>query len=184
MEPYRTRKVRILNGAHTTLVPVGYLYGIEKVRESLEDDVVGTYLKDAIFNEICPTLDLPEAELNQFANDVLDRFRNPYLEHALMSISLNSISKFKTRVLPSVIEFIKRKEALPERLLFSLASLITFYSGKRGDEAITLKDDQSVLDFFSKNWMAVNASELTVEDFVNTVLSNTDFWGEDPSRNH
>ena len=179
MEPYRTRKVRILNGAHTTLVPVGYLYGIEKVRESLEDDVVGTYLKEAIFNEICPTLDLPEAELNQFANDVLDRFRNPYLEHALMSISLNSISKFKTRVLPSVIEFIKRKEALPKRLLFSLASLITFYSGKRGDESIALKDDQSVLDFFSKNWMAVNASELTSEDLVNAVLSNTDFWGED-----
>jgi tagaturonate reductase len=96
-----------------------------------------------------------------------------------MSISLNSISKFKTRVLPSVIEFIKRKETLPERLLFSLASLIIFYSGKREDEAIALKDDQSVLDFFSKNWMAVNASELTVEDFVNTVLSNTDFWGED-----
>ncbi|MGB2116709.1 MAG: tagaturonate reductase [Flavobacteriaceae bacterium] len=179
MEPYRTRKVRILNGAHTTLVPVGYLYGIEKVRESLEDDVVGTYLKEAIFNEICPTLDLPEAELNQFANDVLDRFRNPYLEHALMSISLNSISKFKTRVLPSVIEFIKRKEALPKRLLFSLASLITFYSGKREDESIALKDDQSVLDFFSKNWMAVNALELSIEDLVNTVLSNTDFWGED-----
>ena len=179
MEPYRTRKVRILNGAHTTLVPVGYLYGIEKVRESLEDDVVGTYLKEAIFNEICPTLDLPEAELNQFANDVLDRFRNPYLEHALMSISLNSISKFKTRVLPSVIEFIKRKEVLPKRLLFSLASLITFYSGKRGDDSIALKDDQSVLDFFSKNWMAVNASELTSEDLVNAVLSNTDFWGED-----
>ena len=125
MEPYRTRKVRILNGAHTTLVPVGYLYGIEKVRESLEDDVVGTYLKEAIFNEICPTLDLPEAELNQFANDVLDRFRNPYLEHALMSISLNSISKFKTRVLPSVIEFIKRKEALPKRLIFFF-SLINY----------------------------------------------------------
>ena len=107
MEPYRTRKVRILNGAHTTLVPVGYLYGIEKVRESLEDEVVGTFLKDAIFNEICPTLDLPEAELNQFANDVLDRFRNPYLEHALMSISLNSVSKFKTRVLPSVSNSLK-----------------------------------------------------------------------------
>lgn len=178
MEPYRTRKVRILNGAHTSLVPVGYLYGIEKVRESLEDDVVGTYLKEAIFNEICPTLDLPEAELNQFANDVLDRFRNPYLEHALMSISLNSISKFKTRVLPSVIEFIKRKDALPKRLLFSLASLITFYSGKREGETIALKDDQSVLDFFSKNWMAVNNSELTIEDLVNAVLSNTDFWGE------
>ena len=126
MEPYRTRKVRILNGAHTTLVPVGYLYGIEKVRESLEDDVVGTYLKEAIFNEICPTLDLPEAELNQFANDVLDRFRNPYLEHALMSISLNSISKFKTRVLPSVIEFIKRKRSASRAsvIFFSLINYI------------------------------------------------------------
>ena len=126
MEPYRTRKVRILNGAHTTLVPVGYLYGIEKVRESLEDDVVGTYLKEAIFNEICPTLDLPEAELNQFANDVLDRFRNPYLEHALMSISLNSISKFKTRVLPSVIEFIKKKRSASQAsvIFFSLINYI------------------------------------------------------------
>lgn len=179
MEPYRTRKVRILNGAHTTLVPVGYLYGIDKVRESLEDEVVGNYLKDAIFNEICPTLDLPEAELNQFANDVLDRFRNPYLEHALMSISLNSISKFKTRVLPSVTEYIKRKEKLPNRLLFSLASLITFYGGKRGEEAIALKDDQSVLDFFSAKWAAVNNSELTIEELVNAVLSNSEFWGED-----
>ncbi len=179
MEPYRTRKVRILNGAHTTLVPVGYLYGIDKVRESLEDEVVGNYLKDAIFNEICPTLDLPEAELNQFANDVLDRFRNPYLEHALMSISLNSISKFKTRVLPSVTEYIKRKEKLPNRLLFSLASLITFYGGKRGEEAIALKDDQSVLDFFSAKWAAVNNSELTIEELVNAALSNSEFWGED-----
>ena len=95
------------------------------------------------------------------------------------TLSLNSISKFKTRVLPSVIEFIKRKEALPKRLLFSLASLITFYSGKRGDDSIALKDDQSVLDFFSKNWIAVNASELTLEDLVYAVLSNTDFWGKD-----
>lgn len=179
MEPYRTRKVRILNGAHTTLVPVGYLYGIDKVRESLEDEVVGSYLKDAIFNEICPTLDLPEAELNQFANDVLDRFRNPYLEHALMSISLNSISKFKTRVLPSVTEYIKRKEQLPNRLLFSLASLITFYGGKRGEETIALKDDQNVLDFFSAKWAAVNNSELTIEELVGAVLSNSEFWGED-----
>ena len=179
MEPYRTRKVRILNGAHTTLVPVGYLYGIEKVRESLEDEVVGKFLKDAIFNEICPTLDLPEAELNQFSNDVLDRFRNPYLEHALMSISLNSVAKFKTRVLPSVIEFIKRKSELPNRLLFSLASLITFYGGKRGEEVIAIKDDQAVLDFFSAKWTAVNASELSLEQLVNDVLANTNFWGED-----
>ncbi|GGF82528.1 tagaturonate reductase [Wenyingzhuangia marina] len=176
MEPYRTRKVRILNGAHTTLVPVGYLYGIDKVRESLEDEVVGTYLKNTIFNEICPTLDLPEAELNQFANDVLDRFRNPYLEHALMSISLNSTSKFKTRVLPSILEYVKRKNELPKGLLFSLASLIAFYKGDRDGEKIALNDDQSALDFFATQWATGDIVEI-----VKATLSNTDFWGTDLS---
>jgi len=174
MEPYRTRKVRILNGAHTSLVPVGYLYGIDKVRESLEDEVVGTYLKNTIFNEICPTLDLPKAELNQFSNDVLDRFRNPYLEHALMSISLNSTSKFKTRVLPSIIEFIKRKNALPNGLLFSLASLMAFYKGNRNGERYEVKDDQTALDFFAAQWASNDISTIT-----KATLSNTNFWGED-----
>lgn len=174
MEPYRTRKVRILNGAHTTLVPVGYLYGIDSVRESLEDEVVGEFLKDALFNNICPTLDLPEEELSQFSADVLDRFRNPYLQHELMSISLNSISKYKTRVLPSVLEFIKRKNELPSNLLFSLASLIAFYKGDRDGTAIALKDDQIVLDFFNNVWKNNNFVEVTEQ-----VLSNTSFWGTD-----
>ncbi len=174
MEPYRTRKVRILNGAHTSLVPVGYLYGIDRVRESLEDEVVGGFLKDAVFKEICPTLDLPEAELNQFANDVIDRFRNPYLEHALISISLNSTSKYKTRVLPSVLEYIKRKGELPQRLLFSLAALIAFYKGDRNGEDIPLKDDQSALEFFKTQWVTNN-----IPGIVKATLENTNFWGED-----
>ncbi|GAA4238350.1 tagaturonate reductase [Postechiella marina] len=173
-EPYRTRKVRILNGAHTSLVPVGYLYGIDKVRESLEDEVVGGFLKDAIFNEICPTLDLSKEELEQFSNDVLDRFRNPYLEHALISISLNSTSKFKTRVLPSVLEYIKRKGALPQHLLFSLAALIAFYKGDRNGEAIAIKDDQSALDFFAAQWATGDISGV-----AKATLANTDFWGVD-----
>ncbi|MGC6430029.1 MAG: tagaturonate reductase [Jejuia sp.] len=174
MEPYRTRKVRILNGAHTSLVPVGYLYGIDRVRESLEDEVVGGFLRDAIFEEICPTLDLPEDELNQFANDVIDRFRNPYLEHALISISLNSTSKYKTRVLPSVLEYIKRKGELPQRLLFSLAALIAFYKGDRNGEDIPLKDDQSALDFFETQWATGDIAAV-----AKTTLENTDFWGQD-----
>lgn len=174
MEPYRTRKVRILNGAHTSLVPVGYLYGIEKVRESLEDAVVGGFLKDAIFNEICPTLDLSEEELNQFSNDVLDRFRNPYLEHALMSISLNSVSKYKTRVLPSVLEYVKRKNELPNRLLFSLAALIAFYKGERNGEEITLKDDEKVLEFFKTQWAKGDITAV-----AKATLENVDFWGTD-----
>jgi len=174
MEPYRTRKVRILNGAHTTLVPVGYLYGIDRVRESLEDEVVGKFLKDAVFNEIFPTLDLSKEELNEFSNDVLDRFRNPYLEHELISISLNSISKYKTRVLPSVLEFIKRKNELPSHLLFSLAALIAFYKGERNGQPIALKDDQVVLDFFKNAWNSNN-----FEEVVSEVLTNTSFWGID-----
>lgn len=174
MEPYRTRKVRILNGAHTALVPVGYLYGIDRVRESLEDEVVGKFLKDALFNNICQTLDLPEEELSQFSADVLDRFRNPYLEHELMSISLNSISKYKTRVLPSVLEFVKIKNELPSNLLFSLAALITFYEGDRNGTAIALKDDVKVLAFFKETWKKNNIKEVAEK-----VLSNIDFWGTD-----
>ena len=174
MEPYRTRKVRILNGAHTTLVPVGYLYGIDRVREVVEDPVVGSFLEKAIFDEICPTLDLPEAELKEFANDVLDRFRNPYLEHALMSISLNSISKYKTRVLPSLLAYIERKKALPKRLVFSLAALIAFYRGQRNGEPILLKDNAKILDFFANQW-----ASHTPESVVENVLAHTEFWGSD-----
>ena len=174
MEPYRTRKVRILNGAHTSLVPVSYLYGINKVRESLEDQVVGKFIQDAIFKEICPTLDLPEQELKQFSNAVLERFRNPYLEHDLISISLNSISKYKTRVLPSVLEYIKIENALPKRLLFSLAALIAFYRGDRNGVNIPLKDDQSVLDFFAAQWVAFD-----VKAIAKATLQNVDFWGQD-----
>src|SRR4029079_5820471 len=110
--PYRTRIVRILNGTHTALVPVAYLYGIDTVRESVEDPVIGTYLRDAIFHEIIPTLDLPKEELEQFANEVIDRFRNPYIKHLLMSIALNSWSTFETRVLPSILEYKKRKDSI------------------------------------------------------------------------
>lgn len=179
MEPYRTRKVRILNGAHTSMVPVAYLYGIETVREAVEDAVTGQFVKDVIFDEICPTLDLPEEELKSFANDVLDRFRNPYLVHALMSISLNSISKFKTRVLPSILEYQKRKNALPEKLVFSLASLIVFYKGELNGKTIALNDDQDILDFFSKQWTACDGSEAALRQLVEAVLSNTNFWGQD-----
>jgi len=140
----------------------------------LEDPVVGAFLKDAIFEEICPTLDLSDKELKQFSSDVLDRFRNPYLEHALMSISLNSISKYKARVLPSVLEFIVRKNALPKRLLFALAALIVFYKGVRNGEHIALKDDQKVLDFFAEQWASNDSGTV-----VKNVLANIDFWGCD-----
>lgn len=174
LSPYRTRKVRILNGAHTSLVPVSYLFGIDKVRESLQDPTVGKFLKEAIAKNICPTLDFPEEELVQFSNDVLDRFRNPFLEHQLISISLNSVSKYKTRVLPSVLKFIVAQGQLPNYLLFSLAALIVFYKGDRNGIPIPLKDDAAVLDFFKHQWENQSPNEV-----VHKTLANKTFWGED-----
>ena len=174
--PYRTRKVRILNGAHTALVPVAYLYGIDTVRESVEDPVVGKYLRDTIFEEIIPTLDLPKEELEQFANEVIDRFRNPYIKHLLMSIALNSWSKFETRVLPSILEYKKRKAFVPQRLAFSLAATIAFYKGKRGDETIALNDDAAAMELLKNAWASYDGSEAGIKEVVTKVLGYEKNW--------
>jgi tagaturonate reductase len=174
--PYRTRKVRILNGVHTTLVPVAYLYGIDTVREAVEHPVVGKFIKAATFDEIIPTLDLPAAELEQFAGEVIDRFRNPYIKHLLMSISLNSWSKFETRVLPSVLEYIKRKGTVPQHLAFSLAATIAFYKGKRGEETIALNDSPELLDFTKGVWAKADGSDESLKAVVTEVLAYEKNW--------
>lgn len=175
--PYRTRKVRILNGAHTALVPVAYLHGLRTVRDAVEDPETGSFIKEAVYQEIIPTLDLPQEELEQFAGDVIERFQNPFIRHELISIALNSISKYKVRVLPSVLEYRKRYGKLPQRLLFSLAALILFYKGEWQDEKIALNDAPEVLDFFTEAWKTEDA-----EAVVAKVLRNTSFWGQDLSK--
>lgn len=172
--PYRTRKVRILNGAHTALVPVGYLHGLRTVRDAVEDQTVGSFIKEAIYEEIIPTLDLPKAELEAFAADVIERFQNPFIRHELISIALNSVSKYKVRVLPSVLEFITRKQQLPQRLLHSLAALILFYKGEWQGEEIKLNDSAEVLHFFEQSWKKGNADAVVKE-----VLQHKEFWGMD-----
>ncbi|SMD45253.1 tagaturonate reductase [Aquiflexum balticum DSM 16537] len=172
--PYRTRKVRILNGAHSALVPVAYLSGFRTVREAVADKKIGKFISDTIYEEIIPTLDLPKEELEQFASDVMDRFLNPFIHHKLISISLNSISKFKVRVLPSLLEYHSRKGNWPKNLTRSLAALLKFYSGKAGKETIELKDDAHVLEFFEKIW-----KEEELSFIVSETLGRVDFWGED-----
>lgn len=176
MTPYRTRKVRILNGTHTSLVPVAYLYGLRTVRESIEDQVIGSFIKEALFEEIIPTLTLPKEELDSFANSVMERFRNPYINHYLISIALNSISKFKTRVLPSLLTYTKEKKQLPHKLVFSLAALICFYKGEVNGEVIPLKDNQDILDAFNHLWHVDNSSHETI---VSTILRSESYWGTD-----
>ena len=176
VSPYKIRKVRILNGVHTALVPVAYLYGIDTVREAMEDAVTGKFIKDALFNEIIPTLDLPDAELQQFAAEVIDRFKNPFIRHLLMSISLNSWAKFETRVLPSILEYIKRKGAVPSHLSFSLAATIAFYKGERGAEKIALNDDAALLELLKNAWSGYNGSEDSIHQIVATVLGYQANW--------
>ena len=174
IQPYRTRKVRILNGAHTTMVPFAILSGKETVKETVDDKFTGKFVKNAIFEEINPTLDLAEEELNSFASEVLDRFRNPFIKHQLASIALNSISKFKVRVLPSLLEYQKRKSTLPVRLTFAFACLIRFYKGEWKGETLPVQDDQQIKDFFSRVWKKDDLEELTQE-----VLKKEDYWGQD-----
>lgn len=176
VKPYRTRKVRILNGVHTTLVPVAYLYGLDTVRDSIEHPVIGKFIKDALFEEIIPTLDLPLEELNEFAAVVLERFRNPFIRHLLMSISLNSWSKFETRVLPSLLEYKKRKGVLPKHLVFSLAATIAFYKGKRGEEDIQLNDSADLLALLRDAWSACDGTKDSITKLVTTVLGYEKNW--------
>ncbi|GGZ15664.1 altronate oxidoreductase [Echinicola pacifica] len=172
--PYRTRKVRILNGAHTSLVPVAYLHGLRTVRESVEDPIIGPFLNETIQGEIIPTLDLPKEELEQFANDVMDRFKNPFVKHQLSSIALNSISKFKVRVLPSLLEYVDRKGQLPPNLVRSLAALIVFYKGSYNGEATPVQDDEEIINYFKAIWESDDLDHVAHE-----VLKNINFWDTD-----
>ncbi|GHN02314.1 altronate oxidoreductase [Cytophagales bacterium WSM2-2] len=179
LTPYRVSKVRILNGAHTVMVPVAYLQGFRTVKESIDDKGIGEFIHETIFEEIIPTLDLPQEELHQFANDVIERFQNPFVRHELMTISLNSISKFKVRVLPSILRYIELKGKLPEKLLFAFAALIRFYKGENNGERITLNDTPEVLDFFKKVWASND-----VHAVVQKTLSNKKLWDIDLTTVH
>lgn len=179
MTPYRTRKVRILNGPHTAMVPVAYLYGLETVGETVDHEIMGQYVRELIFDEIVPTLDLLHDELVQFGNDIIERFQNPYVKHYLMSIALNSMSKYKTRDLPSLTEYLKRKGELPRKLVFSLAALIEFYKGKRGNEDIKLADDEHILELYKNLWSECDGSESGLKTLVTKVLAYDRNWGMD-----
>jgi tagaturonate reductase len=177
LAPYAIRKVRILNGAHTALVPVAYLRGIKTVRESVEDPFAGDFIRKAIYEEIIPTLDLPVEELRQFAGDVLERFQNPFIRHELKSIAMNSISKFRIRVLPTIKEYHKRSGKLPKRLVYSLAALIRFYKGDWNGELLPVNDSSEIVETFKEIW-----NNHPAEAVPQLVLSSTTIWGEDLSR--
>ncbi|MGB3149206.1 MAG: tagaturonate reductase, partial [Maribacter sp.] len=174
LTPYRIRKVMILNGAHTAMVAYGYLNGCRTVKECLEKEPVARFVREIIFEEIIPTLDLPNAELTTFADDVLERFQNPYIRHELLSIALNSIPKFRVRVLPSIFKYYTLKNKLPENLIKAFAALIVFYRGTYGGKEIILKDDAYNIKFMEDTWEYGDFKEL-----VSDILSNKKLWNQD-----
>ncbi|WPR71091.1 tagaturonate reductase [Flavobacterium sp. NG2] len=176
---YREMKVRILNGAHTSLVPVAYLSGLRTVKESMDNPLILQFVNEVLSEEITKTLqNFPEKELNYFVKAVLDRFKNPTLKHFLISISLNSTSKFMARLFPALSEYTVAYDELPKRIVFSLSCLIRFYKGEFNGEAIAVNDAQPTLDFFKETWKQKEAGEITTTELVQTILSNTTIWGQ------
>lgn len=175
LKPYKMRKVGILNGAHTAMVPVAYLYGIDTVREAMENEDLRKFIESAIDEEIIPALDMDKKELEEFKDAVINRFKNPYVKHMLMDISLNSMAKYKSRILPQVLELNNRTGKLSKKLLFSLAALIRFYKGVRENgDAIQLRDDKHHLDMYKELWMTNNYNEI-----VKAVLGLENHWETD-----
>lgn len=187
-KPYKERKVRILNGAHTSMVLGAFLAGQTIVRDCMYDPTISAYLNKAIYEEIIPTLSLSKEDCEEFAHAVSERFKNPFIDHELLSISLNSTAKWKARVMPSLLGYVEKFGKLPKALSTSLASYIAFYRGKElaedGLKAInpvtkkeyTIKDDASVLEFYANN------ADRSNEELVSLVLSNEEFWGQDLSQ--
>ena len=175
-EPYHQRKVTLLNGPHTVLAPVSWLSGVNIVRDACQHEVLEKYIHKVMFDELMETLNLPKDELEKFANDVLERFNNPFVDHAVTSIMLNSFPKYQTRDLPGLKTYLERKGKLPEGLVLGLAAIITYYKGGvRADGAeIVPNDAQEIMDLLKQLWATGDTAKVT-----EGVLGATFIWGED-----
>lgn len=188
MTPYRSRKVRMLNGAHTSSVLAAYLGGLDTVGAMIDSELFSSLLKKAMFEEILPMVPGDLEENRIFAEGIFERFSNPFIQHELLSISLNSVSKWKVRVLPSLLDYLKKHDSLPEALTFSLAALIAFYNGvgcahselrgTRNGKAYSIKDDLDILAFFEKRWYAFQHNH-DIRVLVGTIMANDKLWGRD-----
>ena len=176
LTPYRTRKVRILNGTHTMSVLAAYMCGIDIVRDMMNNELFAKYINLGL-EEIKQTINLPKEELDSFANSVLERFNNPFIDHKLFDISLNSTAKFKARCLPTIIDYIDKNGEAPKILSFAFAAYIAFYMKEGTNREYTPNDSPEVLDFFAS--LAGDGAP----DVPQKVLSNTSFWDEDLTEN-
>lgn len=184
--PYKKRKVRILNGAHTGFVPGAYLGGFDIVRDCMHNESVLGFMNKMLYEEVIPTLPLDKEDLLNFAAAVQDRFNNPFVNHELMSITLNSTSKWRARNMPSFLEYIEMTGKLPTCLTMSFAAYIAFFSNdvqeltdaglvcrRPKGNTYTCSDDRWALEFYYAH------KDDSVEDLVHAVMTNEQMWGQD-----
>lgn len=179
---YRIKKIRILNGAHSSLVPVGLLYGLEIVREVLEDDLLSKYVEHLIYQEIIPILPLDKQTLVDYAKDTLDRFRNPFLHHKLETISLNSFSKARVRIIPTIKEFYNKNGTFPKGTILAFSSMILLYRGYYNDLKFAINDDTYIVETMKTFWSEAKTDSIPDQHQFTQLLSDPKLWGEDLSQ--
>lgn len=158
--PFRTLKVRILNGAHTAMVPLGLLHGLETVREVIEDEELGDFVRQLISEEIIPTLDHQRQEAIGYANATIERFRNPFLHHRLSDIALNSSAKVTARLLPTFEAYYRQYGEPPRRLTRALAAFIRFYGSRWKGRQLPVRDTPEAIAWFGKAWQGDSLEEV------------------------
>jgi len=179
IRPYRERKVRVLNGAHTISVPVALLAGLETVRDAVEDERVGRFIRRAMFDDIVPSLDAPDAE--DFAREVLERFANPYIRHSLIDITLHGTTKMRVRVVPSIVDHYERFGRAPASLAFGFAAYVAFMRGdvqaERRTMGLVVPDDAEG-DRVRDAWLDVHPhSDSSLVALSRRVCADTILWG-------
>lgn len=189
VKAFREVKVRILNGAHTLMVPVAFQAGKDTVLEAMEDPGLRAFIQKGIYQEIFPILEMPISMKKPFTDSVIERFLNPFNKHYLRDIALNSFYKYRTRLLPTLLEIVEKEEKLPEAITFSFAALLSLYRGKqtaeneltglRGEEAYILRDQPEVVAQLASLWSAYEHEALSLEELVESVLSQEAWWGQD-----
>ncbi len=189
ISPYRLRKVRILNGAHTANVPAAFLAGLDTVDQMMAHEVTGPFARSVVFDEIIPAVNLDKGMLTEFANDVMDRFSDPAMHHQLSSILMNSSSKVKSRILPTVLDA-RAKGMLPMKLCFAIAAYIALYKNADGvpvnvqramNKTGSFVDDEYAAGVLTKAWALYQKTEASAMFTVKAVLSDAGLWGSDLS---
>jgi tagaturonate reductase len=194
LKPYQLRKVRILNGAHTLMTPIGILNGVEHVRELMEHAELGTFIRKAIEQEIMPTLPLPQDELKGYTDSVIERYLNPFITHRLSDIAMNSISKFKVRLLPSLAYYRDNGLPIPALLARGFAGLLRYYKVKHNEQGdgfrgttfrgstYSVRDDINLLKIFESVWLEMDSQQASTLKTVKSLLGAIDLWGQDLSQ--